>query len=444
MLGRRGVLKWLTRSIAAVAMAAATAFSVQPAQATDANYASIVIDAKTGEVLYSRNADAQRFPASLTKMMTLYLLFEDLERGRVTLRTRLDVSANAAAQAPTKLGVPAGSTIRVEDAILALITKSANDVAVVIAENLAGSVSSFATRMTTTARALGMTRTTFQNPHGLPNSNQVTTARDMATLGRALQDRFPQYYGYFATESFVWNGVRISNHNNLLDMDGVDGIKTGYTNASGYNLVTSIHRDGRYVVAVVMGGDSAAWRDQHMRDLINTYLPRASTGPRTAPLVVAAAAAVPAPLPRENPVRTDPIMTAGIAAPVQVAAVGPVAVPAPIPNPGATNPGAPTGGAPDAIAVLAQGDFEVGQPPATGWRIQIGAFPLENSAQAVLAAAMRAEAGVLANTVPYTEPVAVDGNTHYRARFGGFASSAAAQAACNRLIAHDFACYPTQ
>ncbi|MGV8840558.1 MAG: serine hydrolase [Bauldia sp.] len=438
MLGRRGVIKRLTRTIAAAAVAFATAFGAQPANATDANYASIVIDAKTGEVLYSRNADAQRFPASLTKMMTLYLLFEDLERGRVTLRTRLDVSANAAAQAPTKLGVPAGSTIRVEDAILALITKSANDVAVVIAENLAGSVSSFATRMTTTARALGMTHTTFQNPHGLPNSNQVTTARDMATLGRALQDRFPQYYGYFSTESFVWNGVRISNHNNLLGEEGVDGIKTGYTNASGYNLVTSVHRDGRYVVAVVMGGDTAASRDQHMRDLINTYLPRASTGPRTAPLVVATTAAVPPPLPRVNPVRTDPIMTAGIAAPVQVAAAGSIAVPAPIPNP------APTGGTPDAIAVLAQGDFEVGQPPATGWRIQIGAFPLENSAQAVLAAAMQAEAGTLANTVPYTEPVQVNGTTHYRARFGGFASSDAAQAACARLVTQSFACFATQ
>ncbi|MCW5714142.1 MAG: D-alanyl-D-alanine carboxypeptidase [Bauldia sp.] len=442
MLGRRGLLKRLSRSIAALAIAFSAALTVQPARAADANYASIVIDAKTGEVLYSRNADAPRYPASLTKMMTLYLLFEDLERGRVTLRTRLDVSANAAAQAPTKLGVPAGSTIRVEDAILALVTKSANDVAVVIAENLAGSVSAFATRMTTTARALGMTRTTFQNPHGLPNSNQVTTARDMATLGRALQDRFPQYYGYFSTQSFTWNGVRINNHNNLLGLEGVDGIKTGYTNASGYNLVTSIHRDNRYVVAVVMGGDTAAWRDQHMRDLLNTYLPRASTGARTAPLVIAAAATVPPPLPRVNPIRTDPIMTAAIpvpnaAAPVMVAAAGPVAVPAPIPA-----PAAPAGG-PDAIAVLAQGDFEFGPPPATGWRIQIGAFPLENSAQAVLARAMQVES-MLADKVPYTETVVVNGATHYRARFGGFASSDAAQAACARLMTQDFACYPTQ
>ncbi len=442
MLGRRGLLRRLARSITAAAIAFATALTVQPATAADANYASIVIDAKTGEVLYSRNADAQRFPASLTKMMTLYLLFEDLERGRVTIRTRLDVSANAAAQAPTKLGVPAGSTIRVEDAILALITRSANDVAVVVAENLSGSVSNFATRMTTTARALGMTRTTFQNPHGLPNSNQVTTARDMATLGRALHDRFPQYYGYFSTQSFTYNGVRINSHNNLLSMEGVNGIKTGYTNASGYNVVTSIQRDNRYVVAVVMGGDSAAWRDQHMRDLLNTYLPRASTGARTAPLVIAATATVPPPLPRQNPVRTDPIMTAGITppAPVMVAAAGPfnVGVPAPIPAP------APAG-APDAIGVLAQGDFDFGPAPATGWRIQLGAFPRENSAQAVLAAAMQVEgAGILAERVPYTEPVDVNGTTHYRARFGGFASSDAAQAACARLVTRDFACYATQ
>jgi D-alanyl-D-alanine carboxypeptidase len=444
MLGRRGLLRRLTGSMTAAAIAFATALSVQPASAADANYASIVVDAKTGEVLYSRNADAPRFPASLTKMMTLYLLFEDLERGRVTIRTRLDVSANAAAQAPTKLGVPAGSTIRVEDAILALITRSANDVAVVIAENLGGSVSNFATRMTTTARALGMTRTTFQNPHGLPNSNQVTTARDMATLGRALQDRFPQYYGYFDTESFTYNGVRINSHNNLLSMEGVNGIKTGYTNASGYNIVTSIQRDNRSVVAVVMGGDTAAWRDQHMRDLLNTYLPRASTGARTAPLVIAAAASVPPPLPRLNPVRTDPILTAGIAqpapaAPVQLAAAGDVNVMVPAPIPAAA------AGAPDAIAVLAQGDFAFGPAPASGWRIQLGAFPLENSAEAVLARAMELEgAGVLANKIPYTETVVVSGTTHYRARFGGFATSDAAAAACARLVTQDFACYHTQ
>lgn len=423
MLGGLTIAKRLKQVFAAVALIAGATLATAPAaRAADDNYAAIIIDGKTGEVLFSRNADLPRYPASLTKMMTLYLLFEDLERGRVTLTTRFNVSANAAAQPPTKLGLPAGATIRVEDAILALITKSANDIAMVVAENLAGSESAFAERMTNTARALGMTRTTFRNPHGLPNAQQVTTARDMATLGRALYDRFPQFYPYFSTPSFTWQGTRIANHNNLLGDAGVNGIKTGYTNASGYNLVTSVMRDNRYIVGVVMGGNTAASRDAHMRELIATYMPRASTGPRTAPLLVAnVTTAIPAPLPRPNPSRgyTDPVLTAAIPANDNV----------------------------DAIAVLAQGDIDpttVATAPPTGWRIQLGAFPAENSARAVLARAMEIGGNSLAGTTPYTEPVTVGTAQHYRARFGGFPTSDAAQAACRALAAQHFDCFATQ
>lgn len=242
-------------------------------------YSHIVVDANTGRVLDAENADALRHPASVTKVMTLYLLFEQLESGRMKLNTPLRVSAYAAAQQPSKLGVKAGSTISVEDAIQALITRSANDVAVVVAENISGSSSSFANLMTRRARQLGMSRSVFKNPNGLPNPEQVTTARDLATLGRAIQERFPKYYAYFEIRSFQYRGVAIRNHNRLLGrVDGVDGIKTGYTNASGFNLLTSVKKNGRYVIAVVMGGASAASRDDRMVALIGENLGKAQSG----------------------------------------------------------------------------------------------------------------------------------------------------------------------
>ena len=250
-------------------------------------YAGIVVDAKTGKTLYSSSADAYRYPASLTKIMTLYLVFEELEAGRLSLDSNLSVSSYASARPPSKLGLKPGGTIKVKDAILALVTKSANDVASVIAENLGGSEKKFAERMTRTARQIGMSKTTFRNPHGLPDSGQRTTARDMATLGRAIQERFPQYYGYFKTRAYKYNGRTYGNHNKLLGrVKGVDGIKTGYIRASGFNLVTSVNRDGRQIVAVVMGGKTGASRNAQMTKLINSYLPKASRGPKTAPLIV--------------------------------------------------------------------------------------------------------------------------------------------------------------
>lgn len=247
--------------------------------ASSPKYAAYVVDDKSGRVLYAKNADAPRHPASLTKMMTLYLLFEDLEKHRVSLNSRFTVSAHAADQAPSKLGIRPGQTIAVEDAIRALVTKSANDVAVTIAENLGGSESAFAQRMTRTARRLGMPGSTFYNASGLPNAAQYTTARDMVTLGRALQERFPAYYRYFSTRSFAWGNQVIPNHNKLLyRVEGVDGIKTGYTEASGFNLVSSIRRDDRHLVAAVLGGTSGRARDDHMARLLATQLPKASTG----------------------------------------------------------------------------------------------------------------------------------------------------------------------
>lgn len=244
-------------------------------------FASIIVDANSGAVLQSSNADGLRFPASLTKVMTLYLLFERLEAGKLSLNSELPVSLHASKQAPTKLGLRPGQTIRVEDAIKGLVTRSANDAAVVIAEAIGGDEDDFAKMMTRKARALGMTRTVYRNASGLPDDDQVTTARDQSILGRAIQDRFPRYYRYFATSSFVFRGRSIRNHNHLLgSVDGVDGIKTGYTRASGFNLITNLRRGNRHLVGVVMGGRSARSRDGVMRNLLAENLDKA-TGRRT-------------------------------------------------------------------------------------------------------------------------------------------------------------------
>ena len=241
-------------------------------------FASIVVDANSGATLSSTNPDSLRHPASLTKMMTLYMLFERLDSGKIGLDTEMRVSARAASQDPTKLGLQQGQTIRVEDAIKGLVTKSANDAAVVISEAIAGDEDDFARMMTRKARALGMTRTVYRNASGLPDDDQITTARDQATLGRALQDRFPRYYRYFATTSFTFRGRTIRGHNHLLgSVDGVDGIKTGYIRSSGFNLVTNLRRGNRHLVGVVLGGRSGGSRDATMRQLLAQNLEMAST-----------------------------------------------------------------------------------------------------------------------------------------------------------------------
>ena len=241
-------------------------------------FSSIIVDGNSGTTLSSNNPDASRHPASLTKIMTLYLLFERLDAGKMKLDSEMEVSEHASDQAPTKLGLRPGQTIRVEDAIKGLVTRSANDAAVVIAEAIAGDEDDFAKLMTRKARALGMSRTVYRNASGLPDDDQVTTARDQSTLGRAIQDRFPRYYRYFSTTVFNYHGHSISNHNHLLgSVEGVDGIKTGYTRSSGFNLVTSMRRGNRHLVGVVMGGRSGGSRDAIMRGLLAENLEKAST-----------------------------------------------------------------------------------------------------------------------------------------------------------------------
>ena len=241
-------------------------------------FSSIIVDGNSGATLAATSPDGVRHPASLTKIMTLYLLFERLDAGKMKLDTEMPVSEHASEQDPTKLGLRPGQTIKVEDAIKGLVTRSANDAAVVIAEAIGGSEDEFARMMTRKAHALGMSRTIYRNASGLPNDEQVTSARDQAMLGRAIQDRFPRYYRYFSTQAFNFRGQSISNHNHLLgSVEGVDGIKTGYTRASGFNLVTSMHRGNRFLVGVVMGGRSGGARDATMRSLLAANLEKAAT-----------------------------------------------------------------------------------------------------------------------------------------------------------------------
>jgi D-alanyl-D-alanine carboxypeptidase len=251
---------------ASVALAL-TVFAAMPAWA--GKYASIVVDLDTAQVLHARDADETRYPASLTKVMTLYLVFDALDAGKLKLNERMPVSKAASRQQPSKLGLKAGATIKVEDAIRALVTKSANDVAVVFAEKLAGSEAKFASRMNAKAKELGLQKTTFKNASGLPNKQQVTTARDMAKLAEAMFLDHKDRYNYFSLPTFTWNKRRYENHNTLLKkVKGVDGIKTGYTNASGYNLMASAERNGRRVVAVMLGGSTGRSRDAHVADLL--------------------------------------------------------------------------------------------------------------------------------------------------------------------------------
>jgi D-alanyl-D-alanine carboxypeptidase len=238
-------------------------FSPQTLEA--ASYSALIIDAQTGEILHAENPNKSVHPASLTKIMTAYLLFQELEAGRLTLNSVCKVSKKAASQAPTKLGISAGKTVLLKDALLALITRSANDMAVVIAEKISGSEAAFVQRMNHTARALGMPHTYFKNSSGLPHKHQITTALDMARLSQALLKRFPFYYKYFNTKAFTYKGQRIHNHNKLLGrVEGVDGIKTGFTCASGFNIATSAVRKGRRLIGIVMGGETAQWRDRRI------------------------------------------------------------------------------------------------------------------------------------------------------------------------------------
>ncbi|MEQ9448802.1 MAG: D-alanyl-D-alanine carboxypeptidase family protein, partial [Rhodospirillaceae bacterium] len=242
-------------------------------------YAGVVVDAKSGKVLYEHEADSRRYPASVAKVMTLYILFQELQAGNLSLSTKMTVSRHAASAVPTKLGLRAGSTISVEDAMKSLVTLSANDMARVIAEHISGTESKFAERMTATARAMGMSSTTYRNASGLPDGGQITTVRDQAILGMAVYQHFPQYYDLFQTTSFRYGGKTYGNHNRVLGyMGAVDGIKTGYINAAGSNLLTAARKDNRHIIIVAFGFNSAASRDEKVRQLVSSYLSKGRRG----------------------------------------------------------------------------------------------------------------------------------------------------------------------
>ncbi|MBV8165537.1 MAG: D-alanyl-D-alanine carboxypeptidase [Alphaproteobacteria bacterium] len=393
-------------------------------------YAAIVVDADSGAVLHAVDADVQTYPASLTKMMTLYLTFEALQQRRIQLEHRLPVSEWAASMAPSKLMLKPGSSIRLEEAILAVVTKSANDAAVVIGEALGGTEENFAQMMTQKARRLGMTRTVFQNASGLPNEAQVTTARDMALLGRALIYDFPQYYPYFNTRSFVYAGHVQANHNHLLaSYDGADGIKTGFIRASGFNLVASAKRDNRRLIGVVFGGQSQPWRDNQMKRLLDQGFAREFDGTQMANV-------------------TDPVLTDTGPAPARLVSLKLDDV--------APNNGAPSAGTPQpainakkptvtnaALAIAPppapakKGTKDVAAAPAAGgWLVQVGAF--RGPAQASAASKAAIKAANLQGQVSVS-PLQNGHSTLYRARVVGLAE-AQARDACRTLERERIAC----
>jgi D-alanyl-D-alanine carboxypeptidase len=375
ILGGRGVF--------AAALATLLVFG---AGSAIAKYAAIVIDAETGEVLHQANADDRNYPASLTKMMTLYLAFEAIDQGRVKLDTRFPVSQYAASRAPSKLGLLPGETISVKDAILGLVTKSANDAAAVVAEGLAGSESNFAQQMTQKARQLGMPSTVFRNASGLPDPEQVTTARDLAKLSQALLKYYPQYYVFFSTQDFTYKGVVHHNHNRLMKaFDGMDGIKTGFIRASGFNLAASAMRGNRRLIGIVMGGESARSRDLHMAELLED----AFAGRKSLPPVLVAE--------KEQGLgnrvvsRLNPISKANAATPtVRKAAI-------------ASN---------------------------SGWAIQVGAYAKQAAAEKAAQNAASKLPGD--NQIRILAPFKSDKNKVYRARLVGFSEDEAREA-CQTL-----------
>ncbi len=460
--------KILARALIGFSIAAATiTVTVVDASAAGPKYAGIVIDANTGNVLYSENADTLHYPASLTKMMTVYLTFEALEAGRITLDTPVVFSRNAAAQAPTKLGIGAGRSVTVREAILGIVTKSANDAAMALGEMLGGSEESFARMMNDKARALGMTRTTYRNPNGLPNTAQMTTARDQARLGIALREHFPQYYGFFSETSFRLGNRVIPGHNHLIgSVRGVDGIKTGYTRAAGYNLATSVKVDGRSIVGVVLGGASTPARDNQMRKLIAAYLPLASTKhiatnviaqtPATAPNLQAASARM-ADISRAK-VRNDQPTEVADARPSSMAAfaavtpqsANPLLSAKPVQRPASdevaddeteidTVTTASTSKSDTKLVKLQRAEKSEKTEKAakaaksergpTGWVVQIGVSSSKNGATDLLDTAKSKGGKALRSAKPYA--VAFDGG--FRARFGGFEDQNDAIKACKAL-----------
>ncbi|WP_019996158.1 D-alanyl-D-alanine carboxypeptidase [Aureimonas ureilytica] len=464
----RFAAKWIVVGLALLAMAGANA---APARAANVG-STLVLDANTGEVLLAKDADAQRFPASLTKMMTLYLVFEALETGSLTLDTRMKVSAFAASRPPTKLGVKAGTTLAVREAIPALITRSANDAAAVIAEQLGGSEARFAEMMTAKAHQLGMSQTNFANPHGLPNPNNVTTASDIAKLGLALREHFPKRYSYFQIKSFSFRGTTIPTHNNLLKRSEIyDGIKTGYTNASGFNIVTSVSSEGKRLLVVVFGGRTARSRDDYVANLVAAYLPKASTeqsGPLVAafsprfkgPAVRTHVASLPSdvPYPKAKPdlaasriaqafedgaARTVADVSGGAASQDKVRSA---ILQALREEPRSRSLLAST----PAMKAMAQAELQrPAHMPGTSvaslsesFDVQIAATPSEATARQLLADVQsRLKTATLGTARPDAQEMRNNGRSLFRARFTGFASKDLADEACAAIKRAAYTCY---
>ena len=445
---------WLRRfalALATFTFVFSGSFSDNSAYA-NGKYAGIVIDAKTGKTLYSHKADSIRYPASLTKMMTMYMMFEAFAERKMSKKTRIRMSRYAASKPPSKLGIKAGRSIAAEHAVFALATKSANDVAAAVAEHLGGTEGNFAKMMTRKARQLGMKRTTFKNASGLTSRGQVTTARDMARLGVALREHFPQYYKYFQTRNFKYAGKNYRNHNRLLgQIKGVDGIKTGYTRASGFNLVSSVQSGRRSIVAVVLGGRTGKSRNAQMGKLIKSYLPKASRGykrkliaaRKSSNIVIASASEVK--LPKRGPVpQFRTVQTAkaviDVTKPVNVASaesfnqnsVQQRLAQAVTPTPAVR----PTS---EVAYVDPVTTGNVSKKPA-GWVIQIGAAGDRDGALGLLKNAQAKFPKTLGSKKLYTETVSKGEAVLHRARFVGFSGKTEARNACKILKRKRVAC----
>lgn len=400
-----------------------------PVQVAEANsrYAAIVIDGETGKVLFARNADKARYPASLTKIMTLYLTFEALEEGRLSLSTPMVVSKRAMGQPPSNLChwrgkrkiclLREGDMLAVEDAIKLLVTKSANDVATVLAEKLGGTEYNFTVMMNKKAKQLGMKRSRFMNASGLPNRKQKSTARDMAILSMAIAEHYPTYYEYFKTPRFTFKGKTFKSHNKLLKgYQGTDGIKTGYTRASGFNLTTSVHRDGKHLIGVVLGGKSGNSRDKHMKQILSRTFTREKGDRGIMPRLALV------PMPRHKPQVFDPRNGPGLM--VQN-------------TQGSSHPYDVAAARSYARSVPEQGDAGL---VLSGWGVQIGAWQAAETARSSLIGAIGKVPEHLSREISAIMPIELGRETLYRGRFGPM-SWEQAHDACVALKRQNISCF---
>ncbi len=434
----------------------AALFLTTAARAKENRKAAIVVDAVTGAILYEQQADRRHYPASLTKIMTLYLLFDAVERGQLSMQSRLQVSKHATAQPPSKVGVKAGGSISVEQAVRALAIKSGNDVAVVVAEALGGSETGFARKMTAMARRLGMWRTSFFNASGLPDDRQLSTPRDMAKLSRALLYDFPRHYHYFSAPGFSYEGRQFNSHNRLLySYGGADGIKTGYTQAAGYNISVSAVRGGRRLIAVVFGADSSGKRNTWAASLLDRAYPQADSGhPKQQFVALQSGGKLPALQPRITDSGTAPRGQPLLPVPQTPAptlAAAPAQQKAPAKKPALAKASAVTA-APQPVLTAAVAQPAVTKPAAvkpvaaklptqTGgglWSIQVGAFSFSQSARKAASEAIQATQTLGGGNVEVVEVLQGE-NRLYRGRVAGLAEIDA-RAACDFRIVHGAPC----